>query len=114
MPNTPIRPIINWKNEPACELAKQLTETLHNYLKLPYTYNVCNSNHLMTELKTIELDSNIRMCSFDIENTYTNIPRNDIINIINNMLENNTDPIQNMGGNNIYTQNNNRTELFPV
>jgi hypothetical protein len=95
-PNTPIRPIINWKNAPAYELAKQLTRTLHNYLKLPYTYNVCNSNHLMAELKTIELNSVMRICSFDIENMYTNIPRRDIINIINNILVNNTEIQENI------------------
>jgi hypothetical protein len=59
--HAPIRPIINWKNAPANELVKKLTKTLHSYLNLSYTYNVRNSNHLMTELKTIKLDSNIRM-----------------------------------------------------
>jgi hypothetical protein len=39
-PNTPIRPIINWKNAPAYKLEKQLTKTPHNYLNLPYMYNV--------------------------------------------------------------------------
>jgi sugar (pentulose or hexulose) kinase len=38
--NTPIRPIINWKNAPTYKLAKQLSKTLHNYLQLPQTYNV--------------------------------------------------------------------------
>jgi hypothetical protein len=68
-----------------------LTKTLHHYLNSPYTYNVGNSNHLMTELKTIELNNYTRICSFDIENIYTNIPRKDVINIINNILENNTE-----------------------
>jgi hypothetical protein len=88
-PNAPIRPIINWKNEPAYELAKQLTKTLQNYLNLPYIYDVRNSNQLVTELKTIELNNNIRMCSFDIKNMCTNAPRKHIINVINNILENN-------------------------
>jgi hypothetical protein len=43
----------------------------------------------MTDLKTIELNSDTRICSFDIENMYTNIPRKDIINITNIILENN-------------------------
>jgi hypothetical protein len=41
------------------------------------------------DLKTIELNNNTRICSFDIENVYTNIPRKDIINTNNNILENN-------------------------
>jgi hypothetical protein len=88
-PNTPIRPIINWKNAPAYELEKHLTKTLHNYMNLPYPYNVCNSNHLMSELKAIEINNNMRICSFYIENMYTNITKREIINIINNVLENN-------------------------
>jgi hypothetical protein len=45
-PITPIRPIINWRNAPTYELAKDLTKTLHNHLHLPYTYNVQNTtNH---------------------------------------------------------------------
>jgi hypothetical protein len=47
--------------------SKKKKTTLQHLLNLPYTYNVCSSNQLMTELKTIELNSNIRMCSFDIK-----------------------------------------------
>jgi hypothetical protein len=43
----------------------------------------------MTDLITIELNRNTRICSF-IENMYTNIPKNDTINIINNILESNS------------------------
>jgi hypothetical protein len=56
-----------------------------------YTYNLRNSNHIMTVLKTTELNSDTRIYSFDIENMYTKIPRKDIINIINNILDNNTE-----------------------
>jgi hypothetical protein len=55
-----------------------------------YTYNLRNPNHLMTELETTELNSDKRIYSFDIENMYTKIPRKDIMNIINNILDNNT------------------------
>jgi sugar (pentulose or hexulose) kinase len=79
---TPIRPMINWKNAPAYQQAKQLTKTLHNYLQLPYKYNVQNSIHLMTDLQAIQLNKDTRLCSFDIENMYTNIPEVSIINII--------------------------------
>jgi hypothetical protein len=43
----------------------------------------------MSDLKTIKLNNGMRTCSFDIENTYRNIPRKDILNIINSILENN-------------------------
>jgi hypothetical protein len=76
-PNTSIRPIINWKNSPAYELAKHLTKTLHNHLNLLYIYNVRNSIYLITVLETIQINKNIRICSFDVENMYTNIPKVD-------------------------------------
>jgi hypothetical protein len=88
-PNIPIRPIISWRNAPGYKLAKYIAKLLHNYLGLSYVYNVRNSAHLMTDLKTIELNSNTRMCLFDIENMYTNIPRKEVINIIDNILGNN-------------------------
>jgi hypothetical protein len=48
-PNMPIRPVINWRNEPSYELAKHLTKTLHNHLHLPYTYNIQNSTERRTK-----------------------------------------------------------------
>jgi hypothetical protein len=87
--NTPVRPVINWKNTPAYELAKHLIKTLHSYLHLSYTYNLRNSIHLMTDLKVIELNKDMQICSFDIENMYTNISKIDTINIINNIIQNN-------------------------
>jgi hypothetical protein len=86
--NKPIRPIINWKDAHAYEIAKQVSKTLHNYLQLPYTYNIQNSIQLMTDLKTIELSKDTRLCSFGIINMYTNISKNGVINIIKKILEN--------------------------
>jgi hypothetical protein len=43
---------------------------------------------LMTELQGIEINKNLKLCSFDIENMYTSIPRNGIINVVNTILEN--------------------------
>jgi hypothetical protein len=80
--NTPIRPIVGWKQAPAYQLAKQLVSTLHDYLQLPNTYNIQNSIQLMGDIKSITINKSTRLCSFDIINMYTNIPKNDIIIII--------------------------------
>jgi hypothetical protein len=88
-PNKLIRPVIDWKNAPAYGLAKNLTNTLHSYLPLPYTYNIHNCIQLISDLKTIELNKNIQICSFDKENVYTNVPKHDTINIISNILKDN-------------------------
>jgi hypothetical protein len=82
-PGTPIRPIIiiiNWKNTPAYKLAKHIAKLLHNDLQLPYTYNIQDSKTLITELKTIQIDRNTRICSLNIKNMYTNIPRTETTN----------------------------------
>jgi hypothetical protein len=59
----------------------------------------------MTELKIIEPNNDTRMCSFDIKNMYTNIPRKDIINIINNTLDNNVEIQSNIRKEIIYIEN---------
>jgi hypothetical protein len=84
----PIRPVINWRNAPTYELAKYLTKTLHSYLYLPYTYNIHNSIYVI-DLQTIELNKDIRICSFDTENMYTNVPNHYTINIISTILKGN-------------------------
>jgi hypothetical protein len=43
----------------------------------------------MTDLKTIELNRNMRICSFDVESMYTDIPKNGTVNVINSILESN-------------------------
>jgi hypothetical protein len=45
-------------------------------------YNIQNYIHLTTDLQSIEIDEGVRMCPFDIENMYTNIPKLEVINII--------------------------------
>jgi hypothetical protein len=87
-PNTSIRPIINWKESPAYELAKHLSQILGNHLHLPHTwYNTHNSINLIIDLKTIEISKDTRIWSYGIENIHTNIPKIDITDKITNMLK---------------------------
>jgi hypothetical protein len=99
----PIRPVINWKNAPAYELGKHLARTLRNHLHLPYTYNIQNSTQLINELNTIEVSKDTRMCSFDITNMYTNIPRAESTDIIANILKRNSN-----------TSHNNQNEIIHI
>jgi hypothetical protein len=62
----PIRPIVNWENSPAYKVAKMLTSKLHTYTPLPYTYNIKNSAHLISDLKEIPYDPNLRLAPLDI------------------------------------------------
>jgi hypothetical protein len=80
--NTHIRPIINCRNAPAYELAKYLTKTIHKCLYLRNTYNIQNSIRLTTYLQSIKINEDVRICSFNVENMYTNIPKTEVVNII--------------------------------
>jgi hypothetical protein len=56
-----------------------MAEILTSYIPLPFTYNVKNTIQLMNELMDIPYDPNIKFASFDISNTYSNIPTKDLI-----------------------------------
>jgi hypothetical protein len=47
-----------------------------------YTYNIQNTTQLITDLKTIKISKHTRICSFYIENIYTNIPRTETTDIV--------------------------------
>jgi hypothetical protein len=80
--NSPIRPIINWRNAPAYKLAKLISKKLEMYIPLPYTFNTKNSVHLMNDLLEISNDQKKTFASFDITNTYSNDPTNEISQLI--------------------------------
>jgi ribosomal protein S25 len=44
----------------------------------------------MHDLQKIDMQGNIKLCSFDITNMYTNIPQTELIQVINNALQNNS------------------------
>jgi hypothetical protein len=52
------------------------------FIPLPNTFNVRNSTHLITDLKEIPVDSDLRFASFDITDMYSNVPTTDLIKII--------------------------------
>ena len=87
--DTPIRPIINFRNAPTYNLPKTLTNALKKYIPLPHVYNVQNSVHLMKDLSEIPYNPDLRIASLNISNMYTNIPTKDLLNIIQNICENN-------------------------
>jgi hypothetical protein len=39
-PDSPIRPVINWKNTPAYKLAKLVSEIIKKYIPFPDTFNI--------------------------------------------------------------------------
>ena len=71
---------------------KKLTKNINELISLPYTYNVNNTIHLMHDLIDIPYTNNIKLALFDITSMYTNIPANDLTDIIHHLcIYSNTD-----------------------
>jgi hypothetical protein len=90
----PIRPVINFQHAPAYKVAQFFTKFFNNTFQLPYTFNVRNSAELTADLNDIDINADIRLCSFDINNTYPNIPTLELTNIITEMANLNNFPLE--------------------
>jgi hypothetical protein len=56
---------------------------LNKTLTLPYTtFNAQKSHSLAESLIKTKIDKNTTLCSFNVENMYTNIPTSELKNII--------------------------------
>jgi hypothetical protein len=82
----PLRSTVNWKNCPVYKVAKHLNEILQDALRLPYTSNVRNTTALINTVTQTKVDENTKLCSFGIENMYSDVPITDVKNTINEVL----------------------------
>jgi hypothetical protein len=78
-PNRPIRPVVNWKNAPAYNLAKFISTNIGKYIPLPNASNVRNSTDFISDIKNTDPNDKLRFVSFDIQNMYANIRVEDIL-----------------------------------
>jgi hypothetical protein len=85
--NTPIRPVVNWKTAPAYKAAKLLNTTLQKHFQLPNAYNVKSPTLLIKDLKEITYTPDLQLTSFDIENMYTSIPTDTLLEIIDSLSQ---------------------------
>jgi hypothetical protein len=81
-PDSPIRPIINWRNAPSYKLAQHLSRVFTSYNILLYAFNINNTVHLMEDLTQVNINQHTRFASFDISNMYTNKPTQQIPKIL--------------------------------
>jgi hypothetical protein len=54
-----------------------VNKKLELYIPPPYIFNVRNSVHLINDLLEILYDQDLKIASFDITNTYCNVPTTD-------------------------------------
>jgi hypothetical protein len=64
----PIRPRVNWKNSSGYRIATYLARQLKDTIHLPNAFNIQNSEKLIHNLKETNIQTNTKICSFDIKN----------------------------------------------
>ncbi|XP_050299707.1 uncharacterized protein LOC126738416 [Anthonomus grandis grandis] len=81
----PLRPITSSRNSPTSELSKFLLEIIRPIQGNAASF-VRNSAHFVDLLGGIEVETNDRLVSFDVESLYTNVPIGESLNIIRDKL----------------------------
>jgi hypothetical protein len=82
MTDSPVRPIVNWKNAPAYKLDKVLSNKLEIYIPLPCIFNIKSTTHVMKDLLEIPFDKNVKLVSFDTTNMFSNVPIRNLLEIM--------------------------------
>lgn len=87
----PIRPVVAFNNSPTYNLAKYLNSFLKDIYKDYFTHTVLNNVDLANKIKDIYVDNSYMLVSFDVSNLFTNIPRNEVVDLIKEkiVLDNN-------------------------
>jgi hypothetical protein len=98
----PIQPIINWTQAPVYKIAKKLVKLINTLLPLPYTFNVKNSAQLTEDIHEIPINNGLKLASFNIPNMYTNIPTQQLPDIITYLCKQN------------YTDHSTQTEILKL
>jgi hypothetical protein len=77
----PVRPTINWMNAPDYKLAKHLVRISEQRATPPYSFDIRNRAALLMHLKNITFHEDVRLASFDVRSTSTDIPTDKLENI---------------------------------
>jgi hypothetical protein len=85
----PIRPVIIFQYAPAYKVAQFFVKFFNNTFQLPYKFNVRNSAELIADLNKINVNTDTRICSFDIKKMYPKIPTLELANVIKDMANKN-------------------------
>ena len=88
----PIRPVVSYNNAPASKIAKFLNNHLRNVTNFNPSFSVKNSLHLIDSLKNLTIPYNAKLVSFDVKNLFTNIPVEEVTEIIERTLITNKTP----------------------
>lgn len=81
--------MVSYSNTPLRETTIKLNKIIKNLINFKPKYTVKNSVDLTNKLKTIDLQDNTLLASFDVTNMFSNIPNKDCLNIIKRKFQNN-------------------------
>ena len=85
----PIRPVVSYMSAPAYKLSNFLIDIIKNHCNFQPNYSIKNSTELISKIKKVDLPTNARLVSFDIQNLFPSIPPKDTIVLVENLLVNN-------------------------
>ena len=84
--NIPIRPLVNFTTATGLKTAKPLVRLIKDKLQLQNNHSIVNNTDFINRVKSVELQPNHKLASFDITDLYTNIPVKDTLKILRNNL----------------------------
>lgn len=82
--------MVDYRKTPAYKLAIFLDKKLKEYINLNYTYNLMNLVQCAQSINEVNIDTTHRLMSLDIKNLYTNIPIEEVIEIVERKLKGET------------------------
>jgi len=83
----PVRPVINSINAPSYNLSKFLCNLIKSRIDLESKHTCKNSRDFIDSIKGIKIDTNNTLITVDIDNMYSNIPRDEALTALKEKLE---------------------------
>nr|CAH8834105.1 unnamed protein product [Trichobilharzia regenti] len=84
-PEVPLRPVVDFTNSPTYKLSKYIYRILSPY-EMKVEHGVKNSYEFKRKINLTNIEEDEIMASFDVYSLFTNVPVNDSLSIIYNLL----------------------------
>lgn len=85
--NNPIRPVVSYINCPVRKIAIKLNTIFKKVTNFKSKYSVKNSLELTKKLANVKLKNNTKLVSFDVSNMFSNIPPEECLTLITDILD---------------------------